>query len=212
MTPLCNTSARSHLGRSCPACGLTFRGDSRRIWCSDACRQRGFRLRRTAPDEAPIVFPRRLPNVPRSFPSGASVSSRSAWPASWTETGSGETPVAAHLFPATHEDIAPSDPAVQGVGTPLRRPPGREVELALEVADFVFGVIGLSHALARSSSSGTTQAPSLPYRRLCCPTGHQYYAGLRLPLPWQRLQLSPCTPPRCRGPDPDHGGQEGLLC
>jgi hypothetical protein len=36
-------------------------GDSRRIWCSDACRQRGFRLRRTAPDEAPIIFARHLP-------------------------------------------------------------------------------------------------------------------------------------------------------
>lgn len=56
-----NTSARSQGERSCPACGLTFLGDSRRIWCSDACRQRGFRLRRSAPDEAPIIFPRRLP-------------------------------------------------------------------------------------------------------------------------------------------------------
>ena len=56
-----NTSARSQVERSCPACGLTFLGDSRRIWCSDACRQRGFRLRWSAPDEAPIIFPRRLP-------------------------------------------------------------------------------------------------------------------------------------------------------
>lgn len=45
---------------SCPACGLTFVGDSRRVWCSDACRQRGFRLRRSGPDETPILFPRRL--------------------------------------------------------------------------------------------------------------------------------------------------------
>lgn len=28
-----NTSAPSHLEHSCPACGLTFVGDSRRIWC-----------------------------------------------------------------------------------------------------------------------------------------------------------------------------------
>ena len=49
------------LEHSCPACGLTFVGDSRRVWCSDACRQRGFRLRRSRPDEAPSVFPRRLP-------------------------------------------------------------------------------------------------------------------------------------------------------
>ena len=61
MNPLRNTSTPSLVERSCPACGLSFVADSRRRWCSAACRQRGFRLRRTAPDEAPIVFPRRLP-------------------------------------------------------------------------------------------------------------------------------------------------------
>jgi hypothetical protein len=45
---------------SCPACGMTFIGDRRRIWCSNACRQRGFHMRRDWPDQAPIVFRRRL--------------------------------------------------------------------------------------------------------------------------------------------------------
>lgn len=46
--------------RTCPSCGLTFVGDRRRIWCSNACRQEGFRLRRDWPDQAAIVFRRRL--------------------------------------------------------------------------------------------------------------------------------------------------------
>ncbi len=47
--------------RSCPGCGRRFVSDRRRIWCSDACRQRGFRLRRQPADEAPLLLPRRLP-------------------------------------------------------------------------------------------------------------------------------------------------------
>jgi hypothetical protein len=47
--------------RSCPGCGRTFISDHRRIWCSDACRQRGFRLRLQPPDEAAPLLPRRLP-------------------------------------------------------------------------------------------------------------------------------------------------------
>lgn len=124
----------------------------------------------------------------------------------------GGAAIAAHLLPGTHEDIAPSDPVVQGVKAPLWRPLGREVELDLEVADFVFGVIGFSHALVRISFSSTTEVPSLPYRRFCCPTGQRYYAGLRLPLPCLRFRLSPYTTARCQHPDPGAGGQEGLPC
>jgi hypothetical protein len=47
--------------RSCPGCGRSFAADRRRIWCSDACRQRGFRLRRQPANEAPLLLPRRLP-------------------------------------------------------------------------------------------------------------------------------------------------------
>jgi hypothetical protein len=47
--------------RFCPGCGRSFVSDRRRIWCSDACRQRGFRLRRQPADEAPLLLPRRLP-------------------------------------------------------------------------------------------------------------------------------------------------------
>jgi hypothetical protein len=47
--------------RFCPACGRSFVSDRRRIWCSDACRQCGFRLRRQPADEAPLLLPRRLP-------------------------------------------------------------------------------------------------------------------------------------------------------
>ena len=49
--------------RSCPSCGRTFVADRRRIWCSDACRQHGFRLRRQPADEAPLMLPRRLPKT-----------------------------------------------------------------------------------------------------------------------------------------------------
>ena len=46
--------------KQCPACGLTFLGDRRRIWCSRGCRQKGFHMRRDWPEQAPIVFRRRL--------------------------------------------------------------------------------------------------------------------------------------------------------
>jgi hypothetical protein len=45
--------------------------------------------------------------------------------------------VVAHLLPGTLENIAPSNPVVQRMETPLSRLLGREIEPALELADFV---------------------------------------------------------------------------
>jgi len=49
---------------SCPACGLTFTRDDRsgrqRIWCSAACRQRGYRLRNRPPADSVVVLPKAL--------------------------------------------------------------------------------------------------------------------------------------------------------
>lgn len=54
-----------HRERSCPACGLTFLcepGPGRpRIWCSDTCRTRGYRLRRQPPADTVVVLPASLP-------------------------------------------------------------------------------------------------------------------------------------------------------
>ena len=47
--------------RSCPVCGTTFVANGRRTWCSDACRQRAFRLRHQLPGQTPAPLPRRLP-------------------------------------------------------------------------------------------------------------------------------------------------------
>jgi hypothetical protein len=48
--------------RSCPACGLTFtsgeRSGRQRIWCSAACRQRGYRLRNQPPADPVVVLPK----------------------------------------------------------------------------------------------------------------------------------------------------------
>ncbi|MGH8276286.1 MAG: hypothetical protein ACRETH_06295 [Steroidobacteraceae bacterium] len=47
---------------SCPACGLSFLAEpGRRIWCSDACRQLGYRRRHRPPVDTVIVFPITLP-------------------------------------------------------------------------------------------------------------------------------------------------------
>lgn len=49
--------------RSCPACGLTFNFDGqsgrKRLWCSAACRQRGYRLRNHPPADPMVVLPKR---------------------------------------------------------------------------------------------------------------------------------------------------------
>ena len=58
-----NASVTGWPERSCPACGLTFVTDRRRIWCSDACRQRGFRLRHQPPDEVQVLLLRRPPKT-----------------------------------------------------------------------------------------------------------------------------------------------------
>jgi hypothetical protein len=49
--------------RSCPACGLTFIADRRRVWCSNACRQRGYRLRCQPPADTLVVLPVPLPKT-----------------------------------------------------------------------------------------------------------------------------------------------------
>jgi ribosomal protein L37AE/L43A len=60
-----NASLTLHPERSCPACGLTFVADRRlsSIWCSDACRQRGFRLRHQPPDQVQVLLLRRSPKT-----------------------------------------------------------------------------------------------------------------------------------------------------
>jgi hypothetical protein len=47
--------------RACSACGRPFHPHGRRTYCSDACRQRGFRLRQRPADELQLGFGTRLP-------------------------------------------------------------------------------------------------------------------------------------------------------
>jgi hypothetical protein len=49
--------------RSCPACGLTFVADRPRVWCSNACRQRGYRIRCRPPADTVVVLPVLLPKA-----------------------------------------------------------------------------------------------------------------------------------------------------
>lgn len=58
-----NASVSGWTERSCPACGLTLVADRRRVWCSDACRQRGFRLRHQPPDLVQVLLLRRTPKT-----------------------------------------------------------------------------------------------------------------------------------------------------
>lgn len=62
-----NDSVTIHNELSCPACGLTFIpkvGPGRsRVWCSDACRQRGYRLRRQPPADLVVVLSVTLPKT-----------------------------------------------------------------------------------------------------------------------------------------------------
>lgn len=56
-------SVTSRHERSCPCCGLTFIADRRRVWCSNACRQRGYRLRCQPPADTAVVLPIPLPKT-----------------------------------------------------------------------------------------------------------------------------------------------------
>jgi hypothetical protein len=49
--------------RVCSACGRTFNARGRKTYCSDACRQRGFRLRQRPADELPLGLATRLPRT-----------------------------------------------------------------------------------------------------------------------------------------------------
>ncbi len=51
-----NDSQPSAQQHNCRACGRSFTAQGRQIWCSDACRQRGFRLRQRPPDERTLGF------------------------------------------------------------------------------------------------------------------------------------------------------------
>jgi len=62
-TPLRNDSPPADQQRACGACGCGFPARGRKAYCSDACRQRGFRLRRRPADELPLGFARRLPKT-----------------------------------------------------------------------------------------------------------------------------------------------------
>ena len=61
--PRCVTQRAARPNAPAAGCGRAFVSDRRRIWCSDACRQRGFRLRRQPADAAPLMLPRRLPKA-----------------------------------------------------------------------------------------------------------------------------------------------------
>jgi endogenous inhibitor of DNA gyrase (YacG/DUF329 family) len=49
--------SRNDTGVPCPACGQPFTPGRRRRWCSDACRQVGWRRRRPAPQPVPAALP-----------------------------------------------------------------------------------------------------------------------------------------------------------
>jgi hypothetical protein len=49
--------SRNDTGVPCPACGQPFTPGRRRRWCSDACRQAGWRRRRPAPQPVPAALP-----------------------------------------------------------------------------------------------------------------------------------------------------------
>ena len=49
--------------RICGACGRNFTARGRKAYCSDACRQRGFRLRQRPADEIQLGFASRLPRT-----------------------------------------------------------------------------------------------------------------------------------------------------
>ena len=58
-----NDSPPADQQRVCVACGRDFPARGRKAYCSDACRQRGFRLRRRPADELQLGFASRLPKT-----------------------------------------------------------------------------------------------------------------------------------------------------
>ena len=58
-----NDSPTPDQQRVCGACGRNFPARGRKAYCSDACRQRGFRLRQRPPDELHLGFASRLPKT-----------------------------------------------------------------------------------------------------------------------------------------------------
>jgi hypothetical protein len=62
-TPLRNDSPPADQQRVCAACGHHFAARGRKAYCSDACRQRGFRLRQRPADELQLGFASRLPKT-----------------------------------------------------------------------------------------------------------------------------------------------------
>jgi hypothetical protein len=58
-----NDSPPSDQQRLCAACGRHFPAQGRKAYCSDACRQRGFRLRQRPADELQLGFASRLPKT-----------------------------------------------------------------------------------------------------------------------------------------------------
>ena len=63
ITPLRNDSRPPDQQRVCAACGRHFPARGRKAYCSDACRQRGFRQRRRPADELQLGFASRLPKT-----------------------------------------------------------------------------------------------------------------------------------------------------
>ncbi len=49
--------SRNDTGAACPACGQPFTPAGRRRWCSDACRQAGWRRRHPVPGPLPAGLP-----------------------------------------------------------------------------------------------------------------------------------------------------------
>jgi hypothetical protein len=49
--------SRNDTGATCPACGQPFTPAGRRRWCSDACRQAGWRRRHPSPQPVPAGLP-----------------------------------------------------------------------------------------------------------------------------------------------------------
>jgi hypothetical protein len=61
--PLRNDRPTLDQQRVCSACGRTFSARGRKTYCSDACRQRGFRRRQRPADELPLGLASRLPRT-----------------------------------------------------------------------------------------------------------------------------------------------------
>ena len=62
-TPLRNDTPTPSQSRVCAACECHFPDRGRKAYCSDACRQRSFRLRQRPADELQLGFATRLPKT-----------------------------------------------------------------------------------------------------------------------------------------------------